>query len=116
MSSHNTWPRVMCVSWIRGVILLGTRKRTSVRPFILPPLSAGKADGEQSLRARYIHGFENVWGVAAGRDANRDIAGVAERLNLAGKHRVVAIVVAESCQGGSIGGKGKSRAAVSDPE
>ena len=53
-----------------------------------------------------VEGLEDVFGVAGGGDAEEDVAGLAERLDLAGEDCVEAIVVACSGEDGGVGGKG----------
>lgn len=68
---------------------------------------AGEGDGDEAATARGLDGGDHVGAVAGGRDANEDIPGVSESLDLSGKDRLIAVVVRDSGEDGRVRGEGK---------
>ena len=66
---------------------------------------AGEADGGDALSGGLMEGLEDVGGVAGGGDAEEDVAGLAERFDLAGEDLIEAEVVAAGGEDGGVGGE-----------
>ncbi len=66
----------------------------------------GETDGGDADDFGLGEGFEDVFGVARGGDAEEDIAGLAEGFELAGEEVVEAVVVAGGGEDGGVGGEG----------
>jgi hypothetical protein len=67
---------------------------------------AGEADGGDAGFLCDVEGFDDVFGVAGGGDAEEDVAGLAEGFELAGEDVVEAEVVAGGGEDGGVGGEG----------
>jgi hypothetical protein len=66
----------------------------------------GEADGGDADEPGLSEGSEDVFGVAGGGDAEEDVAGLAEGLELAGEELIEAVVVAGGGEDGAVGGEG----------
>ena len=71
----------------------------------LAAAAAAEADGDDVHLAGLIEGAEDVGGVAGGGDAKEDVAGLAERFDLAGEDLIEAEVVAAGGEDGGVGGE-----------
>jgi hypothetical protein len=67
---------------------------------------AGEADGGDAGFAGLFEGVEDVGGVAGGGDSEKDVAGLAEGFDLAGKDLIETEVVAAGGEDGGVGGEG----------
>ena len=73
---------------------------------------ASQADRRQARVPCRLHGGYHVPGIAAGRNPPRDIARLAECLNLSSENRVEALVIAPGRQDGTVAGQRDSRQAA----
>src|SRR5690606_29143419 len=79
---------------------------------------AGEADHPHAPRARRLDRAQDVRGMPGGADREQHVAGLAQRLHLAGEDVVVAVVVADRGEDAAVGGErdgGQSRAIVVEP-
>src|SRR6266436_8007379 len=82
----------------------------------IPQLPSGlprKPDRKQFLLPRLTDGLKHVGGVSTRADGKSHVTSISHSLDLACKHVVKGIVVADGGQGGSIGGQGPARQASS---
>jgi len=83
--------------------LLGGNGHPEVRGFRAgPPAPAGQDRGEEAALPRLLEGTQDVRGSSRGRDADAEIAGPAERADLAGEDLLVTRVVGDRRQRGDL--------------
>ena len=107
--SQITWSTVRCPSWIAGRGRPGDGEDEIRVRRHLGGRRAGDGDRRQAAGPRRAQAVDDVRRAARRRDADRHVAGAAERLDLAAEHALEAVVVADRGEHAGVRGQRQRR-------
>ena len=99
----------MCISWMRAVVEDGTTSNGSARSNQSLLALSTKGRPNQLHLKHLLKGQDDIGAAAGGGDAERDIAGLAERLDLAGEQMLEPEIVSDRRQSRGVCGQGDCR-------